>query len=390
MPKPNKDEKREDFLHRFMASEEARRDYPKEDQRFAVAINLWEHRNTLEAANGLGYNAERDGAEHFRGRHLQPGLVGYPEMKHPISGKQGIDLLIEKDVVDHMRASAKGVPVVNWAHDMSGGAEKWIAEGKAVGVMTDSYWNGDAAYEDCGFMLWDKEAKANARNGFRLSNAWKEDEIDWTPGIHNGKPYDGRLVAAHYTHLAIVPNPRYEGAVIFANAQGGLKAMLKLFGIGKTEAVELSKDAAVEVGGKKYSALEVVNAMAALEKVSTTAKDGAIKDGDTVQIGDKKYTGLEIANALAAAEKAKTVEAKPDAKPEVKAAHETPEFQNAVDARVNEILEKKIGEGFFNGIAKLAQIRPGADAPKPANRMTEKERIAEGRKRFGGKTAAAQ
>ncbi len=394
MTKPKTDESKAEFLHRFMADEDSCREYVSESVRFERGAAIWDNRGALEAANSLGYNAERDGAESFGGRHLQAGIVGYPEMKHPVTGKQGINVLIEKETIDRMRPTAKGVPVINWAHDFSGGATKWIAEGKAVGVMVGSAWDGDNAWENCEAMVWNKEAKANCRNGFHWSNAWKEDEIDWTPGVHNGMPYDGRVIAAHYTHLAIVPKPRYNGAVIYANAQGGLNAMLKLLGFGKTEAVELDKEAALEIGGKSYKALEVVNAMAAVEadkaKLATTAKSGALKDGDKVVIGGKEYSGLEVANAMAAVEKAKPPVAAEQKIEAAKPVHETPEFLNAVDARVAEILDKKVGEGFFNGIKALAERRPAADDKTALKtHLTTRDRENFGRARWGKKSKAA-
>jgi hypothetical protein len=399
MTKPKNDETKDAFLHRFMADDSSRKEYPNESERFERAAAIWDNRAVLgEAANALGYNAERDGAELFTARHIQPGVVNYPEMKNPATGAQGIALLIEKPVLDAMRATMKGVPVINWAHDMSGGAAKWIADGKAVGVVIGSRWEGEDAWDHTDFMLWEKEAKANARGGFRVSNAWKDDDIDWTPGIHNGVRYDARLKAGHYTHLAIVPNPRYEGAVIFANAQGGLNAMMKLFGFGKPEAVELAKDASLEVSGKKYALAEVVNALTAHEaekaKVTSTAKEGVLGEKDTVEVGGKKYNLAEVANALAAAEKAKAAAPAPEPKPEptpaAKPIHETPEFQNAVAAQVAAALEKAKGDGFFNAVDAIVKKRgQGDEKTAPANLRTQRDRIAAGAKRFGGKPAVA-
>lgn len=390
MLKPTKGEAKADFLHRFMSSEDARREHPDEAKRFEAGCSVFEHAATLnEFGNALGYNAERDGAESFGGRHLQAGVVGYPEMKHPLTHKQGISILVEKDVIDQMRQSARGIPVINWAH-VRGDVSAWLAEGKADGVVSGSRWNGEDGWEHIDFLVWDKETKANARNGFRLSNAWTEDEIDWTPGVHNGVPYDGRLKAAHYTHLAIVPNPRYEGAVIYANAKGGFKAMFKLFGFGKQEAVELDKDASLEVNGKKYSPLEVVNALAAADaKVTTTAKAGVLGDKDEVEVNGKKYTALEVANAIAALEKSKAAPA-PEVKPEL-AKEKAEEFQNAVTAEAKKLLDKAMedlkGHAFFNTIDKLAKVRP--DSPlEPKKRLTEKDRLAEGRRKYGSRKAA--
>jgi hypothetical protein len=387
MPKPRADEQKSDFIARFMASDEARADYPDEKQRVAVAESLWEHRGALEAANALGYNAERDGAELFRGRHLQPGVVNYPEMKHPVTGKQGIAVLMEKHVIDAMRKSAEGVPVINWAHDMSKGAERWIKEGKAVGVMVGSSWDGEDAWEHCSFMLWDREAKENARKGFRLSNAWKDDEIEWTPGFHNGVPYDGRLKAPRYTHLAIVPNPRYEGAVIYANSKGGAADMImKLLGLGKPEGVTLDKDAPIEVDGKKHTALEVVNALKAAEAAAASLKvpsPAAISDGDSVEVDGKKYTGLEVKNALARAAAAAPA---PAAEPK-KITMTEEEFQNSVNEKVKAGLDKALadmeGHAFFNAVAKLAQLRPGESTVAEPKARSERERVKEGRKRYG-------
>lgn len=42
MPKPNPNESKEDYISRFMSSEEAQKDYPDEKQRLAVANSMWE------------------------------------------------------------------------------------------------------------------------------------------------------------------------------------------------------------------------------------------------------------------------------------------------------------------------------------------------------------
>lgn len=41
MPKPNPNETREEYIERFMSSEEAKKDYPEKDQRLAVANSMW-------------------------------------------------------------------------------------------------------------------------------------------------------------------------------------------------------------------------------------------------------------------------------------------------------------------------------------------------------------
>jgi hypothetical protein len=41
MPNPNKNESKKQFIARFMASSEAKRDYPDVAQRVAVAYSKW-------------------------------------------------------------------------------------------------------------------------------------------------------------------------------------------------------------------------------------------------------------------------------------------------------------------------------------------------------------
>lgn len=48
MPKPRKGETKEEFIARFMSSEEAKRDFPDEKQRLAVAYSIWEQHHKKE------------------------------------------------------------------------------------------------------------------------------------------------------------------------------------------------------------------------------------------------------------------------------------------------------------------------------------------------------
>lgn len=45
LPKPKKDEKREDFIPRCMANEVMREEYPDSDQRYAVCQAQWGQKN---------------------------------------------------------------------------------------------------------------------------------------------------------------------------------------------------------------------------------------------------------------------------------------------------------------------------------------------------------
>ena len=52
MPKPIKGESKEEFVARFMSSEEAKRDYPDKKQRLAIAYSMWrQHNKKMEINN---------------------------------------------------------------------------------------------------------------------------------------------------------------------------------------------------------------------------------------------------------------------------------------------------------------------------------------------------
>ena len=44
MPKPVRNEDREHFIKRFMSDKTMIKDYPKQTQRYGVAVSVWNHR----------------------------------------------------------------------------------------------------------------------------------------------------------------------------------------------------------------------------------------------------------------------------------------------------------------------------------------------------------
>lgn len=45
LPKPRKNEKQDDFISRCMSNEEAKKDFPDQDQRVAVCHTQWRNKN---------------------------------------------------------------------------------------------------------------------------------------------------------------------------------------------------------------------------------------------------------------------------------------------------------------------------------------------------------
>lgn len=387
--KPKAGENQADYIARFISAENSRADYPEEGKRVAAAVAMWEHRTVLE--NAMGYK-DGEGAVLMRGRHLEPGLVRYDEIKNQATGVKGVTLLLTKSAIDSMRSSFIGKPVVNNEHKAVN--PEWFKEGKADGVVVGGLFNSDDAWEHVDFLVWDSSTKKNARGGFQLSCAYTPGEVDWTPGKHHNLPYDGVILNGAYTHLAVVPSPRYEGAVIYANSKGE-NMILELLGLGKDKPVALDKETPVTVDGKKRTVAELVNALAAADAAAAaavatvTAKptDGeGFKDSDFLIIDGKKRTVLEAMNALREADKKSpppavvTAPAAEGPKPE--------EIANAVDAAVKKALDALKGDTFFNAVA-LAAAKRGGEPIKPATHQSQKEKEALGRARYGKRMPAA-
>jgi len=102
--------------------------------------------------------------------------------------------------------------------------------------VIEGFDSGDG-WESLRFMVWDPETKKKCVEGkYELSCAYVPTGTDGQPGLWHNCKYDEKILTGEYTHVAVVPNPRYEGAVIeLANSlkKGGivnraLKAVLSL------------------------------------------------------------------------------------------------------------------------------------------------------------------
>ncbi len=415
MPYPTAGETREEYIAKFMKSEEARKDYPDEKQRAAVAYSLWERRNftgILKDPPSLASIAHKHGAqlsdllaefekgvavekEHtddeatagvitlhhldedpkyyskgefknakswpkmYKARHLEPGLVFYQDIG-PVDPKlgrpRGMTFLLRKEAIDRMRNSFKGRPVVNFEHKDV--APEDFKKGKADGIIVDSWWNSEDAWDWVSFLAWDEDTKKNCENGFQLSCAYVPTEMDMTPGSYHNIPYDGEIINAEYTHMAIVPNPRYEGSKIICNSNGGsmIEKIKALFNFkGTSHAVELDLNTEIEIDGAKLPLVELVNSFKAEQAAKEKAElDNAAKtitdetlvnvDGKDVAVKDLKVSykaALERRNAAEAAAKNSAKDAEKDAE---KADAEKKAEEEKANALKNEADEKAKAE----------------------------------------------
>lgn len=142
----------------------------------------------------------------FKSRFLVPGLVKYD---------YGVCLLT-KENADKFIQNFVGCPVIINHQDVTNKNAKEISVGNIFSVWFDEkdgyYW--------CNGIITDKHAIELIDKGYSVSCQYTITEYsdNVTGALHNGNPYDKVIEDGKPEHLAIVNNPRYEGAIIAVNA----------------------------------------------------------------------------------------------------------------------------------------------------------------------------
>lgn len=239
------------------------------------------------------------------GKHLEPGVVKYDN-----GDGTSITYLLPLTTLDKMRHTAAGKPVVGKSGNFD--HAKIIPGKKYDGTATDSFWDGESGWEAFHFDGMNEETAQACERGFQVSCAYVPTEVDETPGVWHNVPYDAVILDGEYTHFAVVPNPRYEGAEIeLLNSKDGgnivnkvIKAALSLVPFKDLLEVFNSLKEDEEKKEKKNAALAKAKA----------DYENAMKNAKTDEEKAKAKEDLEKANAAAEAEgepKAPLPEVKP-------------------------------------------------------------------------------
>lgn len=189
----------------------------------------------------------------------------------------------------------------------------------AVGYVTEAYYNSETGNFDCKFIIKDDEAKDLIKQGYSVSTAYIPTEYG-AGGSYINTPYDKEVKGLKFTHLALVPDPRYEEAKIYENSktaieekenckmekieveQGFLSSLLNLVGekfnaCKKNEADEEKTDKRKlidEVGGilkGKVDEEVLKTVIGKIEKVAYTGSEASEKDNEADD--DKKEEKTE-------------------------------------------------------------------------------------------------
>lgn len=153
----------------------------------------------------LGDTDDSGKGRHFKSRFIQPGLAGYP-------GQFG-NALIKKENLDKFVRTLRNKPVTINHKDNIGDDDK-------VGEVLNVWYNPEDGWYWCDGIITDETAinLINDKN-WSVSCSYDFTKYDDEGGTENNIPYDIEFLDGEFNHLAIVNNPRYEGANIVFNSK---------------------------------------------------------------------------------------------------------------------------------------------------------------------------
>lgn len=328
-------------------------------------------------------------AQRYRTNFIEPGIVSYK------SEGEG-DLLVTKDALDRMLPTFIGMPVFNEIHkDIDSDLAFRFREASddekrdlADGIVADAMYNPETGWYDAVLLIWDEPTIRNIEQfGYSVSCAYDIEEVDNTGGSWHAMPYDAELISGKYVHMAVVPNPRYEGARIVKNSKGTQEDTVNIRIFKKAENADEKKspkqaknmdppkeeevmenmDGMVEMPDGSEVPLEELIAMykekmTEKENMGTrySAEDMIEVDGESMSIGD-------MINACGyGKENAEMEPATQEAEPVV---DEAKQKQNSAD-----------GKKHFETVKKAANA--GDDMPAP-KLNTRSARLEAGKTRYG-------
>ncbi len=243
----------------------------------------------------------------FYALHMAAGLAGY----------ENEDILIDTEAMQRMSKSFAAKPLYVGHQEVKLDSIQSDADGWVV----RSFYNelDGCLWAEC-LAISDAAHKAIG-NRWAVSNAYRPTEWGSGGSWHN-IDYNRKIVNAEFTHLALVPDPRYEEAKIYTpeefksyqeqkrneleelrNSKTGDKKMFKIFKNTKQEvtAGDDLEGVTIEVGGEEKSLVEIINAVKKNAEDEKAAKDKKEKEekfnwDQEVPVGDTKMSMKDLVN----------------------------------------------------------------------------------------------
>lgn len=350
--KRKQDEKKTDFISRFMSDEDMKKEYPDEKQRLAVAYSQIEKQNNLsleeladkyevpvktlqdQLLKGIEVEKEHTDDENIAKKiamdHLQelpdyydrlakmekknakqmPKIYYCRHIEKGVTGYEDETILVDDEALKSMDSTMAGIPVrVLHVDDID---VSKIQE-ESDGFVSESFYLECDGWHWAKFIAVSDECHNAIQRGWSVSNAYVPTE--WgSGGEHHNIKFDRKILSGKYTHLAIVPNPRYEGAMILTpeefkeykekkefqlkelkNQKQGRNVMLKFFKKVPVEN-EIDENAMVQLeNGKEVSLKEMIETVKNAKK-NEKEEEQKINMDSEIEVGEEKMPLKELVN----------------------------------------------------------------------------------------------
>lgn len=224
---------------------------------------------TVELKNERGF------PEKYYARHMESGLCGY----------EAETILVDGEAMKAMAASFNNKPVYVGHQDVDVENLRTTADG----YVTKCFYNELDGWLWAEMIIISDAAKDAIAKGWSVSNAYRPSEFA-RGGQHHNVDFHRKILNAVFTHLAIVPDPRYEGAKIFTEADYKAYCETKRAEI---EELKNSKQRGVTKMFKKIFKTEQKEITNAADLEGATVE---LNDGTTVTLADM-IEAVELRNA---------------------------------------------------------------------------------------------
>jgi hypothetical protein len=285
----------------------------------------------------------------FYAKHIEKGVVRYEDE----------DIFIDDDFLKKIMPSFEGCPVYVYHQ----GVDFSKLQEEADGYISKSFYNPIDGWFWVKFIIVSDKGHEAVSKKWGVSNAYMPTKSEGPGNWHNIE-YNRKITDGYYTHLAIVPDPRYEASIIYSpeefreynkskdkeisnsnkNKNGGF--IVKLFRRKREEISEIKnqsdlEDIEVEVDGREIKLTEMIEAVRAQD----SEKKQKINEDQEVDVGDKKMKISEVISAYKNMcakknedeEKKKELEAKKNAEDEDLKKKEEEEKKNRIKAEEEKI-----------------------------------------------------
>lgn len=200
----------------------------------------------------------------FYCKHIAPGVCAYEDET----------ILIGEEALKDMDKTFAGKPI--YVNHQKVDLEKIQQE--ADGYVAESFYLPEDGCHWAKMIIVSDKGQEAIRKGWKVSNAYVPDEFGIGGEWHN-IPYNREVMKAHYTHLALVDNPRYEEAEVMTPED------FKMYKEQKREQLKSLENAKTKGEGKTmkwklFKKTEVTNSDD-LSKVMVE-----LSNGSTVSIGE--------------------------------------------------------------------------------------------------------